>query len=274
MGGLYRGGPSKHHQDRLDEVYLKLLKKMFGRVPRPYDFTKEVRYLEALGRVFPNTSLQRSGLKPSILIRPYKVLHNRIRKNASSSSMVLWNQILTGRSESVRQSDYNMTLITDLSFPELPELHDYRRLVIPRDPYTRVLSAFLDKVKRDHVQELLGGIDPTPEGFSKFLGWVKDGGLNANPHWDLQIHETLFPVAFYTDVVRFEEYRHAFPEFLENVGVPRDLLAKEGSERGQSHATGADDKLSYFYDQRRLDLVADIYEIDFETFGYSRDRPF
>ena len=92
-------------------------------------------------------------------------------------------------------------------------------MVIIRNPYSRVLSAFLDKHKSRKIRERHGVWEPTPEGFAAFLGYLEAGGLGGNSHWDLQKKQMLLPLSAYDGVIHFENLREEMLGFLATRGL-------------------------------------------------------
>lgn len=212
-----------------------------------------------------------NAIKNVCYIARYNVLYNRVKKNANSNTMVLWNYILNSRMDAVIKSRSRITHIYDLAPARLGQLEQYNTLLIKRDPYSRVLSAFLDKFKHAHIREAHGAFELSPQGFRKFIRWVGEGGMSRNSHWDLQVKQILLPAGSFQRVIAFENYGEGMREFLMQIGVPVEKLEIPGLEtRGTHHATKADEKLASFYDLETRKMVGDLYAPDFEALGYDR----
>ena len=223
---------------------------------------------ERLQQVFPSTEINRNAIRRVCYIEKYNVIYNRIQKNANSNTMVFWNYILSSRMDSVRSSRGAIAHLHDLG-PSVAKIANARSLLVTRDPYSRVLSAFLDKLRRPENRARYGEFDLDPAGFARFLAWLEDGGLSRNPHWDLQVKQMLFPLATYTHVIPFERYGEGMLAFFKEIGVPEDKLDIPGlATRGTNHATGADVKKEGFYDAECRQRVRRLYEADFSVLGY------
>ncbi|HSO47471.1 MAG TPA: sulfotransferase family 2 domain-containing protein [Rhizobiaceae bacterium] len=222
-----------------------------------------------LQETFADVPLTKDAIPRVCYIKEYDLLYNRIQKNANSNTMVLWNHLVNARMDSVIKSRNKIAHLHDLGSATLSRLGRSRSLLVIRDPYSRVLSAFLDKFRRPAIRQEHGDFDLAPAGFARFVAWLEEDGLEKNAHWDLQTKQMLLPLGRYTDVVRFERYGQGMLEFLRELGVPEEKLAFSGLvTHGARHATGADEKLAAFYDRDTRRRVAKIYEADFAALGY------
>lgn len=70
--------------------------------------------------------------------------------------------------------------LSDMGVRGIFALKRAKRMVIVRDPFSRTLSAFLDKFRSPFFQRDFGPFDLTPEGFSRFLAYLEGGGLRTN----------------------------------------------------------------------------------------------
>lgn len=117
------------------------------------------------------------------------IVFNHIRKSGNTS-VALWlceaEALRSGNSITRRKS------LMDLSAVRLIRARDYQWIVVVRNPYDRVLSAFLDKVasgdrhekeKKSGFDNIPGWGDPTPMGFRRFIDYLQHGGLYVNQHW-------------------------------------------------------------------------------------------
>jgi hypothetical protein len=223
---------------------------------------------EGIQKLFPDAAINKDAVHRVCYIEKYNVIYNRIQKNANSNTMVLWNYIISSRMDSVIASRNAIPHLADLG-PQIIKIADARSLLITRNPYSRVLSAFLDKFQKPAIRDRWGRFELEPAGFKRYLAWLEDGGLDKNDHWDLQIKQMLLPLAKYSKVISFERYGVGMLEFLKEIGVPSEKLSLPGlATRGTHHATGADDKQSAFYDAEARQRVRRMFEVDFALLGY------
>lgn len=188
--------------------------------------------------------------------------------------MLLLHQLESGRDEPREQVKRDVTLVYDLPLAEVARINELHSIIVIRNPYSRVLSAFLDKFRADSFRTAYGRFELSPVGFCKFLYWLKSGGISRNLHWDLQSKMILLPLARYDCVLRFESFPTKLPEVLSRLGVsPCDLPRVDYNPLDQDKRTAADQQLQQFYSDETLDLVRNLYARDFAELGYSTKDP-
>jgi len=142
-----------------------------------------------------------------------------------------------------------------------------------RNPYSRVLSAYMDKVLRDspkssRYRKELSLDESVAPSFLKFLQAVqRTPDKERDIHWMTQSRLTYFGVVAMDYVGRFENFEYDLTRLLKTIGVHRD-----GEEyRGRQHATDASSKLNKYYCNDSQKLVYQVYREDFENYSYSAD---
>lgn len=142
-----------------------------------------------------------------------------------------------------------------------------------RNPYTRVLSAYLDKIasRPDRRDLFLQEISPHRSGqtpsFPDFLDIIADQQpMEMNPHWRIQRFHLAFGVVGYTHIGAFETFQQDFARVLHDLGLPNDRVTVL-----DEHRTDAGAKLSQHYNEAAVRRVRRIYAKDFAAFGYSLD---
>ncbi len=150
-----------------------------------------------------------------------------------------------------------------------------------RNPYTRVLSAFLNKMsylskeKKKVVESL--GVDVNLElSFKDFLSVVESTPLcQMDHHWRPQSDQILMNFINYNFIGSFENFNSDFNYIVEKLyGEKRastndSMMIKNVNE----HATSASNKLELYYNNEIKSLVEHIYAKDFCDFNYSRELP-
>lgn len=204
------------------------------------------------------------------------IAYNRIRKNATVTTIYLLREIETGEVETKLSGKKRPRKFTSTTYSEIWSLRQSRFMVIVRNPYSRLLSAFLDKSRRETHKDVLGEFRLTPDGFEAFTIWLMDGGLSQDKHWDLQTKHMFLPVSAFDAVVRFENLKSELIAFLDGQG----LAAPQGrldhlypSDVRIEKKTSADAKLNTFYTPRAIEIVAKLYAEDFRALGYSMVFP-
>ncbi|RST87539.1 hypothetical protein EJC49_04760 [Aquibium carbonis] len=203
-----------------------------------------------------------------------RLAYNRIKKNANSSTVTVLTEIESGRRLDDRPAKSASLHMQKASPLQVLKARDYHYFVIVRDPYSRVLSAFLNKFGKAEYQRRFGAFDLDRRGFRDFVAWLAKGGLDEDPHWDLQKKMLFMPLSRYDSVLTFEDYPHCFAGLLESRGIalPADVettLAQVNLET----RTRARSKMAAFYDEGIATLVRDLYEEDFDALPYDRSPP-
>ena len=147
-----------------------------------------------------------------------------------------------------------------------------------RNPYTRVLSAYLDKMRAPHLVAIFGpklGISEEdldkPVSFADFLERVaRQAPEDMDVHWRPQtyLYDRLEPAVEFDFVGAFETFDADFAAFL--CAVDPDLL--DYVAVFDPHVTRAASRVDEYYeDAESVALAEAIYEEDFERFGYVMD---
>ncbi len=228
-----------------------------------------LRYLRAR---FGAEGLNWSAARRVAVFPRLGLAYNRIKKNANTTVVLLLRELDTGVIEDRDVAKVQAPLLFDLSREELSRPLAF--FVVVRNPYSRVLSAFLNKFGNPVYARRHGAFARTPEGFAAFVRWLEAGGLRRDAHWNLQTRLMLLPLARYDHVVRFEALRPGLEAVLAARGLalpPGRLDTLYPSDRDKE--TKADAKLRAFYDADTADRVARLYAADFAALGYSAEFP-
>ena len=148
------------------------------------------------------------------------------------------------------------------------------RFCFVRDPYARVLSAYLDKVgyKRDTAALIFAHYgrdraDPeTDVSFAEFIAWLeaqRDQIGQWNPHWR-PMARLLRPDLIQYDLIgRLETFEADFATLSARIGQSPAAEAV-----AVPHLTRAADRLAEFYTTGLREKVAALYAEDFAAFSY------
>lgn len=141
---------------------------------------------------------------------------------------------------------------------------------VVRNPYVRLLSAYLNKLRPDNPIATRFCrryfLDPDQIELLSFRQLLEviatEHPRRVDPHFRAQYINTLI---FHVD---FE-----FIGAVEEMGMVAGYLAGYDTELVDwiDHATGAAEQLERYYDDNAVDLVRRIFAEDFDIFGYSRD---
>ncbi len=202
------------------------------------------------------------------------VMYNRVKKNANTTVVGLLRELETGQSGHHRLAKKSSKRINDLTYDEAEGIWDYKLFTVIRNPYSRVLSAFLDKFRSGEFRQRYGTFELTPDGFRDFIAWLEDGGLTKDAHWDLQKKLLILPLDRYDHIVRLETFEQDMASLLHDRGITFDAARLLGSHpTDQKKRTSSDSRLRLFYCPNVARRVAELYREDFAALKYATEFP-
>ena len=146
------------------------------------------------------------------------------------------------------------------------------RFSFVRNPYTRTLSAYIDKIQRPEklagsISRALGvmpgsSIDMSYEEFLSFV--LETPALKQDKHWRPQNQMLLHGLLDFHFIGRFETFAADWQQVIER--TPPQL--GKHSQVFNPHATNADDKLRRYYNGRTTSKLIKAYKDDFDIYGY------
>lgn len=141
-----------------------------------------------------------------------------------------------------------------------------------RNPYTRILSCYLDKMvsnswERNRLAPKLGFNNGEVPSFPDFLETVAAQAEGERDiHWSTQTYLLRPNIVNYSFIGRFEIFASDFGKLADHLGI-----SEYADMKSKPHATNASDNLKSHYSEKEAELVQAIYEADFRNFGYGRD---
>ena len=142
-----------------------------------------------------------------------------------------------------------------------------------RNPYTRLLSCYLDKIvgnkpPKHAVLRILGfsadNLD-IPVSFSDFIEAISSQHIREmNPHWRPQYYQTFQPSLSYDFIGRYESFSEDFQRVMAKIA--RTRVPNLGVE--SRHRTNANGTWTKYYRPSLMERVRELFAIDFEAFGY------
>jgi hypothetical protein len=157
-------------------------------------------------------------------------------------------------------------------------LHAPLLFTFVRNPYTRALSCYLDKILGDKKEKrkLLDSVGrkqsptTTPISFYEFLCAIEHQDVRDNDvHWRPQYYQSYHGNLTYDFIGRFEQLEEDLRCVCDRLGL--DLATYY--LRQDPHRTSAELAIAQYYGIRERNLVEKIYELDFDTFGYEHSLP-
>ncbi len=149
-------------------------------------------------------------------------------------------------------------------------LSDYWKFTVVRNPYSRVLSACLDKIVRNRTQkewvEIYFGKNKDAITFDEFLDYLEFGnGVYDDPHWALQTDLIFMPLNEIDFVGRLENFENDITLIAKNI-----FGKKVDAVNWNFHSTGSDSKRCEYLTVDRIRRIYRIYQKDFELLKYSK----
>ena len=163
-------------------------------------------------------------------------------------------------------------------FSSLIEKKDMYKFCFVRNPYSRLLSAYLDKIRGGKEQKmavlLQTGRDMTDYEadipFHEFVDAVCDQPFSSmDIHWRPQYYQTFQDTIKYDFIGKFESFSDDFQKAIKHIAGDEQSTTQYLKSEAR-HATNASNVLSKFYGVRLRRKVYKKYKIDFEVFGYGR----
>lgn len=142
-----------------------------------------------------------------------------------------------------------------------------------RNPYSRLLSAYLDKLvsqvgKPKYAKirsKILKTQKKTELSFNDFVSFLETDGLFSDPHWCPQYSLIPIPLDLLAYIGKVEQLHDDLGELIPkifNIEYKGLVLREEGRQR-------AKEKSSHFYNEELIERVFNLYRKDFEYFGYN-----
>ena len=166
-----------------------------------------------------------------------------------------------------------------------------RKYAMVRDPYSRTLSAYLNKIENrlplkseseneDHFCKVVRAIDQFRQDkldasryqeitFEVFLLWLQDGSswFTKDEHWAPQTTLLRHPQVSFDILGRFETLSEDASRILSEMGCDQVFPSQKDVKFAP---TNAKSKVEQYFDDACYALVDDIFSGDFDSFGYSQ----
>ncbi len=207
-------------------------------------------------------------------------LYNRIPKAANTTLMCALFQTyfaedLTSEELARRAKSFH-SVPSELDKKAVEKIDNLFKFTFVRNPYSRTLSAYLDKISRPEksreyrakVPQLFKKFGPRPS-FYDFCQYLADGGLYANKHWAPQVSLFALPPEKFDLIGKIEKLNQDFEKVLKNLPG----LKSPGNPGRVGTTTSASTKIDQHYNTNLLQLIRDLYQEDFNKLNYSPNPP-
>jgi hypothetical protein len=152
------------------------------------------------------------------------------------------------------------------------------RFTVVRNPYSRILSCYLDRIVPANSQPYrqlivaLGREVGTAVGFDEFVRAIcRQRPFEQNNHWRLQVAELCHGAICYDEIGKQEHFADDMARIWKR--ITRGLVPAPDfvMENKAPSITSAENRLSEFYTSELTDLIRNAYAADFDAFDYPRD---
>jgi hypothetical protein len=214
-----------------------------------------------------------------------QVAFNRIKKSGNSSTLVYLHGLIPSKQAQLGPKILHATKADALastkplkrcSVSDCIRLRKAWSFAVIREPYSRVLSAFLQKSLRPDYSGTPGFNDRTPSGFETFVRFLDDGGITANPHWWPQRDLLYFNPADIDVLSPLDRLDTG----LRHLAAITGLRLPEGAHYGKpsldehrsgTKLTGSTALVHEFYPPDLRRIVHNLYSADFELYAMALD---
>lgn len=202
-------------------------------------------------------SSYKSNIKYACVSEKYGYIYFRVPKSANTTvtSSLLANDPEKDK-KGIRKDAFDN--LTALNFKSIA---GYKIFTVVRNPYTRLLSAYIQKVKNGSKRHLL---DTTGDvSFEDFIQWLENGGLYKNGHWMPQ--HKIVPASFPGLItIKMENLDAELGPLLQDIDSNMKIKTR------QSHSTGSNSLIADYYTPELVERVYALYKEDFIRFAYDR----
>lgn len=188
---------------------------------------------------------------------------NRIPKAANSTVTTTLARIKLGHEVASKPAKKVFCSPAQLSANEVARVDQLFKFAFVRNPYSRTLSAYLDKVARDLPR------NDRVQGFANFIRSLERGNLYSNAHWAPQSSLLLLPRNQFDFIGKTETLDHDLRTVLHHI-CPDQAPTINST---LSNATGANNKLMSFYTDDLAARVLRLYRDDFMQFDFDSTLP-
>lgn len=203
-----------------------------------------------------------------IYFRIPKAANTTVASNLYVNEQGVWDL----NSEEINRYKVSFERPSTLTEDEIANLDRFFKFTVVRNPATRILSCYLQKIKGNAKEKIIvtksmGVAEETPIEFEEFIDWLgSENNICKNYHWARQVD--LIPVG--VDALDFVGKVESLEQDLGTI-----IARIFGQERGRNlidfspGKTHADEKIGQYYTNGIREKLMRVYGSDFEELRYS-----
>ncbi len=149
----------------------------------------------------------------------------------------------------------------------------YNRFTIVRNPNSRVLSGYLEKIQQGlrqstEISDALAGKSASDITFAEFLSVIKEqDSRDQDPHWRRQADHIGLGIIEYNDIIHLEDLDNSWEKVAQLTRTP-DL----DSQFYCKTSTRATSKVNDYRTPETDSLISEIYARDFSELNYTLNK--
>jgi hypothetical protein len=209
------------------------------------------------------------------------IAFNRIKKAGNSSTLVYLHSLIPSKQKELgpdvllatkREALSSTVPLRSCTTADCIRIRNALVFVVIREPYSRVLSAFLQKSLRPDYAATPGFQSRTPHGFADFVSFLSEGGISVNRHWWPQRDLLYFDPADVDVLTPLDRLDAGIRHLAAVAGLRLPKGASFGQpsideSRSQTKLTGSTSLVNEFYSPHLRRLVRSLYDADFELYS-------
>ncbi len=205
------------------------------------------------------------------------VIFNRVKKSGNTSVVAFLSDLEGSAGQSVHDLKREHRL-TELTLAQTLALGRFHTIVVVRNPYTRAISGYLDKIasgSNPRYSAVQGFGSASPEGLETFLGRLSETRFLRDRHFYPQTRLLFQGIDEYSCVAKLETIVPDMTRFLRQIGqdpaLAQSLSKPHSLEQKQAGKITLSAKKKSLLTDRSREIIRNLYAQDFADLGYNPD---
>lgn len=150
---------------------------------------------------------------------------------------------------------------------------NYKRFTVVRDPGTRALSGYLEKIMQglrqsEGITEALGNKAADTVTFEEFLGVIADqSSREQDPHWRRQSDHIGLGILNFDSIIHLEDLDQSWDQVAQLTSMP-DLDGQFYCKKSTHAGTRTDE----YFTPEAIELISQIYSADYLNLHYTLNK--